>query len=130
MITLRLATILAGGAALALAVPTFAADQDANLPTCSATVKDNCKQADGHAVHKKSMHRTARHSVRHAKKHRKPAHHATKHHKPVHHATHRAATKTTATHAGTTTTTHSVAPKSGKMSKTSTTTHMSSAAKK
>jgi hypothetical protein len=135
---LRIATILAGSAALALTVPAAAAPQSSSLPTCSATVTDNCVQKDGtthRATSHKTTHRSTRHhEARHHKArhhqvaHRKATHHAKRHHAVAHHAaTHPASTKTAASGAGTTTTTHTVAPKSGHMVKTSTTSHMAPA---
>lgn len=117
MLIRHIATILAGSAALALAAPTFAAAPADNLPTCSATVRDNCVQRAGHGG--KTMH----HKMRHRKTHHKMRRH---HKKMRHHATHRASTKTTAG----TTTTHTVTPASGKSAKTTTSMRPSGSAKK
>jgi hypothetical protein len=91
---IRLATVLAGSAALALTVPALAAD-----PTASP------------APHHATVHKTTHH---------KPVHHKTTHHSAKHHATHHAASTKTVSGG---TTTHTVAPKSGTMMKSSTTVH-------
>ncbi len=136
----RIATVLAGSAALALTLPASAYAQDDSLPTCSATVTDHCAQRDGHATthrtttHSKSTHKTTHHKAKthhhsaphHSKKH----HHTTKHHATKHHATHHATHHSGAAHHASSTnttagatTTHTVEPKSGTMVKSSTTTH-------
>jgi hypothetical protein len=122
----RIATVLAGSAALALTVPATAADPDDSRPTCSATVTDNCIQRSGHATsHHTATHKARRHKATHRRaRHHTMKHHAVAHHTAKHHAMHHpASTKTSVKTAAGTTTTHTVAPTSGHMAKSSTTVH-------